>query len=267
MNNIFKSIISNKRKEVEAAKAAMPLDKILPRLVQAPPTRSLKAALKRTKGLALIAEIKRASPIKGPLSSKALNVAKLAETYAANGATAISVVTESKFFKGDLGMIEEAKKACGLPIMRKDFIVDPWQMYETRLMKADAVLIIAALFPETRHLKKMIQLANNLSLSPIVEVHSANEFKQVMRCDAELVGINNRDLATFKTDINTSIKLLKGASPERLFISESGILTRDDAKAVFDAGARAILVGEALIRAKDVAALTAELASVGKEGS
>ena len=261
--SILRSIVNNKKKEVEAAKKAMPMDKILAALVSAPPTRNFKAALRRKDGLALIAEVKRASPSKG-LIAKTFNAVKLAEIYAENGASAVSVVTDEKFFKGDLKFIAEIKKSCPLPILRKDFIIDPYQMYESRLAKADAVLIIAALFPETRQLKKMIRLAQNLSMTPVVEVHSAAEFKQVLRCEIEVIGINNRDLATFKVNMDTTLKILKRAPEEKLYISESGFEGKEEALKVYQAGCKAILVGESLIKAKKTADLVAEFVSVGK---
>ena len=223
VENILKKIIANKKKEVEAAKKELPMDKILARLVTAPPSRNFKNALKLKDGLALIAEIKRASPSKGALMGPKQSVTKLAQTYAANGATAISVVTESKFFKGDLGMIEEVKKACGLPILRKDFIVDIWQLRETRIAKADGVLLIASLFNQPRDLRKMIQGAMNLSLLPLVEVHTADDLKKALRAEAEFIGINNRNLATFKVDLKITEKLLKKVPEDKFFISESGI--------------------------------------------
>jgi indole-3-glycerol phosphate synthase len=261
--SILRSIVNQKKKEVEAAKKAMPMDKILAALVSAPPTRNFKASLRRKDGLALIAEIKRASPSKG-LIAKTWNPVKLAETYADFGASAVSVVTDEKFFKGDLKSIAEIKKFCPLPILRKDFIIDPYQMYESRLAKADAILIIAALFPETRQLKKMIQLAQNLSMTPVVEVHTAAEFKQVLRCEVEVIGINNRDLATFKVSLDTTLKLLKRAPEGKLYISESGYEGKEEALKAYQAGCKAILVGEALIKAKKTSDLVTEFVSVGK---
>lgn len=261
--SILRKIISAKKKEVEAAKKLWPMDKILAALVSAPPTRNFKAALRRKDGLALIAEIKRASPSKG-LIAKTWNPVRLAETYAEAGASAISVVTDEKFFKGDLKSIVEIKKTCPLPVLRKDFIIDPYQMYESRLAKADAVLIIAALFPETRQLKKMVQLAQNLSMTPVVEVHTIGELKQVLRCEIEVIGINNRDLATFKVNLDTTLRLLKRAPQEKLYISESGYEGKDEALKAYQAGCKAILVGEALIKAKKTSELVAEFVSVGK---
>lgn len=261
--SILKKIISNKKKEVEAAKKAMPMDKILAALVTAPPTRNFKEAIRQKDGLALIAEIKRASPSKG-LIAKTWNPVKLATSYSEAGASAISVVTDEKFFKGDLKIIAEIKKVCSLPVLRKDFIIDPYQMYESRLAKADAVLIIASLYPETRLLKKMIQLALNLSMTPIVEVHTPGEFKQILRCEIDMIGINNRDLKTFKVSLDNTLKLLKRAPEGKLYVSESGFEGKAEAEVVYKAGCKAILVGEALMRAKKPGELAAEFVSVGK---
>ena len=266
MENILKKIIASRRKDVEAAKAAMPVDKILEKLINAPAGRSFKGALKAAKGLALIAEVKRASPSKGPLMQGKQTPAKLAEIYAANGATAISVVTEPKFFKGDGAMIDEVKKACNLPVLRKDFIVDPWQLYESKLLRADAVLLIASLYAQPRDLRKMIQAANNLSLTPLVEVHTADDLKRALRAEAEFIGINNRNLGTFKVDLKITEKLMKSIPEEKFVVSESGIAEKADAAVVWRAGGRGILVGEALIKAKNTAELAAQLVSVGKIG-
>jgi indole-3-glycerol phosphate synthase len=264
VENILKKIVAHKRKEVETLKKGRTADSMLEALVGAGPSRGLKGALKAADGLALIAEIKKASPSKGALMGPKQSVAKLAQTYAANGATALSVVTESKFFKGEIGMIEEAKKACGLPVLRKDFIIDAWQLKETRLAKADGVLLIASLFPQPRDLRKMIQGAMNLSLLPLVEVHSAEDLKKALRAEAEFIGINNRNLATFKVDLKITEKLLKNMDEEKFFVSESGICTAEDAQVVWKAGAKGVLVGESLIKAKDTALLARQISSVGK---
>jgi indole-3-glycerol phosphate synthase len=266
VENTLKKIVANRRKEVEAAKAQMPVSKMLDKLVTLPAGRNFKGAMKAAKGLALIAEVKRASPSKGALMGPKQTPAKLAAAYAANGATAISVVTEMKFFKGDGAMIEEVKKACQLPVLRKDFIVDPWQLYESKLLRADAVLLIAGLFLQPRDLRKMIVAANNLSLTPLVEVHNADELKKALRAEAEFIGVNNRDLASFKVDLKVTEKLGKLIPEEKYMVSESGIATREDAEAVRKAGARGILVGEALIKAKDTGQLAAQLSAVGRLG-
>jgi len=266
VENVVKKIVSNRRKEVEALKAAMPVEKILERLISAPAGRSFKGAMKAVKGLALIAEVKRASPSKGPLMAAKMTAGKLAAVYAASGATAISVVTESKFFKGDGAMIDEVKKACPLPVLRKDFIIDPWQLYESKLLRADAVLLIAALLPEPRELKRMIVAANNLSLTPLVEVHTADELKRALRAEAEYIGINNRNLATFKVDLKVTEKLAKLVPEEKFVVSESGIASAEAAEALWKQGVRGVLIGEALIKAKDTGALAARISAIGKIG-
>ena len=266
MENVLKKIVANRRKEVEALKAALPVDKILEQLISAPAGRSFRGAMKAAKGLALIAEVKKASPSKGQLMAGKVTPARLAEAYGQGGATAVSVVTEGTFFKGDAGMIDEVKKACALPVLRKDFIIDPWQLYESKLLRADAVLLIAALFPQPRDLKRMIIAANNLSLAPLVEVHTPDELKRALRAEAEFIGINNRNLATFKVDLKVTEKMIKQVPEDKFAISESGIATPADAEALWKMGARGVLVGEALIKAKDVAGLAARLSAVGKIG-
>lgn len=263
---MLKKIAASRKKDVAALKAALPVEKILERLISAPAGRSFKGALKAAKGLVLIAEVKRASPSKGALMSSRQTPATLAQLYAAAGATAVSVVTEPKFFKGSGTMIDEVKKACPLPVLRKDFIVDPWQLYESKLLRADAVLLIAALLPETRDLKRMIAAANNLSLTPVVEVHTADELKRVLRADAEYIGVNNRDLGTFKVDLKVTERLIKLVPEDRFVVSESGIGTREDAESLWKMGVKGVLVGEALIKAKDTGLLASRLAGVGKIG-
>ncbi|MGH7442600.1 MAG: indole-3-glycerol phosphate synthase TrpC, partial [bacterium] len=259
-------IAASRKKAVEALKAERPVGKILERLVGAPAGRSFRGALKAVKGLALIAEVKRASPSKGLLMDSKQSPAKLAALYAAAGATAISVVTEPKFFKGSGAMIEEVKKACPLPVLRKDFIVDTWQLYESKLLRADAVLLIAALLPESRDLKRMIAAANNLSLTPLVEVHTADELKRVLRAEAEYIGINNRDLTTFKVDLKITERLIKLVPEDKFVVSESGIVDAAGAGGLWKQGVRGVLVGEALIKAKDTLALASSISGVGKIG-
>jgi indole-3-glycerol phosphate synthase len=266
VENILKKIVANRRKEVDALKAKQPIDGMLAQLVSAPAGRSFKGAMKAAKGLALIAEVKKASPSKGALMAGKQTAASLAKEYAAAGATAVSVVTEGKFFKGELGMLDEVKKACPLPVLRKDFIIDAWQLYESKLARADAVLLIASLFAQPRDLRKMIVAANNLSLTPLVEVHNAEDLKRALRAEAEFIGINNRDLGSFKVDLKTTEKLMKLVPEDKFVVSESGIFGVEDAVTVHKAGAKGILVGEGLIKAKKTGELAAQLAQVGRIG-
>jgi indole-3-glycerol phosphate synthase len=259
VENVLKKIVTNRRKEVDILKAKNPVAGMLEQMVSAPAGRSFKGAMKAAKGLALIAEVKKASPSKGALMTGKQTAASLAKDYAAAGATAISVVTEGKHFKGDLGMIDEVKKACGLPVLRKDFIVDAWQLYESKLARADAVLLIASLFAQPRDLRKMIVAANNLSLTPLVEVHSPEDVKKAVRAEAEFIGINNRNLRTFEVSLDTTLDLLGRIPAERLPVTESGIASRSDVQRMRDAGLHAFLVGEAFMRAPDPGAALAEL--------
>jgi indole-3-glycerol phosphate synthase len=235
-------------------------------LATAPPTRPFKEVLAKANGLALIAELKKASPSKG-LLAKAWDPKKLAQAYAQGGAAALSVVTEEKYFQGRGETIAEVKRACSLPVLRKDFIIDPYQIYETRVLNADAVLLIASLYPQARDLKKMVQLALNMSLTPVVEVHTLGELKKALRSDAEVIGINNRDLATFKVNLKNTLKIIKKipASLGKVVVSESGIRSGKEARELWEAGVKAILVGTSLLQAKPMAPLLKELSSVGKD--
>ncbi len=262
MAGILSKIVQHKKKEVEKRKQELPLEKLLEQLVSTPsPTRPFKDFLLRSRKLALIAELKKASPSKG-LLVKSWDARKIATTYQDHGATALSVVTDEKFFQGRGETIAEVKKACSLPVLRKDFIVDPHQVYESRLLKADAVLLIAALFQQPKDLKRMVQLALNLSMTPLVEVHTAAELQKAVKSEAEFIGINNRDLATFKVDLKTTLKLIKKVPRDRFVVSESGIHGADDARMLWEAGVKAILVGEALLKAKPMGPLVEELSKV-----
>ena len=260
--NILNKIVSNRKKEVEKGKKALPLEKILESLVSAPPSRPFKPVLTTGRGLSLIAELKKASPSKGSLVAK-WDPKGIAKTYYENGARAISVVTEEKHFKGSLDTIAIVKKAVPLPVLRKDFIIDPWQVYESRYHRADALLLITSLFTQTKDLRKMIQLTQNMSMLPLVEVSTPDELRKAVRAEAMYIGINNRNLSTFKVDIKTTLKLMKKVPEDVIFVSESGIFGREEAQQVFDAGVKAILVGEALLKSKKRPALVQELASVG----
>jgi indole-3-glycerol phosphate synthase len=261
---ILRKIVQNKKKELEKRKKALPLETMLNALVTATPSRPFRAALQRPAGLALIAEIKKASPSKGVLV-KNLDPKKLAETYAAHGASAISVVTDEKFFQGKLEFIAEAKKACSLPVLRKDFIIDPYQVYESRYFRADAVLILAALYPKPRDLKKVCQLVTNLSMTPLVEVHTRSELARALKAEAEVIGVNNRDLNTFKVDLKTSFQLAKKVPKTKLLVAESGIRGVKEALQLWKAGFKAILVGEALLKDRSNPPLARELSAVGQD--
>lgn len=206
---------------------------------------------------ALIAECKLASPAKGQLCT-GYTECELARLYTLNGATALSVHTDTHF-KGRLENIEMVKAVTHLPVLRKDFIIDAYQIYESRWAGADAILLIAALLDD-KEMKEYLEIATMLGLDSLVEVHTLEELLRVQQTAAVLVGINNRNLKTFSTDINNTFALLPYCSPEIVLISESGIKTGKDAKKLQKAGVKGILVGEGLVCARDIGSMTQEMA-------
>ena len=248
--NILNKIITQKKKEVAKRQKELPMEKILEAMVSAPPSRQFKPVLTTQRGLSLIAEIKRHSPSNGALVTR-WDPKAIAKTYHENGASAISVVTDEKFFKGSIDMIMQVKKACPLPVLRKDFIIDPYQVYESRYHRADALLIIASLFPQTKDLRRIIKLTQNLSMLPLVEVRSTDEMRRAVRAEAMFIGVNNRDLATFKVDIKATLDVMKKKPDDQTFVSESGIHTIEQARELYKAGCKGILVGESLLKAKN----------------
>lgn len=213
-------------------------------------TKDLEGALKTSGGLGLIAEVKAASPSKGILRHD-MNPSQIALEYQEGGATAISVLTDEKFFHGRLAHLEDVRRAVRLPLLRKDFIIDEYQLVEARTSGADAVLLIAAILDEKK-LEALLSSAGRLGLNCLVEVHTEGELKKVLDTPATLVGINNRDLHTFKTDLKTTIRLRPLVPEDRTVVSESGIKSRGDVRRLEDAGVDAILVGEALVQSEDI---------------
>lgn len=205
----------------------------------------------------LIAECKLASPVKGRLCKK-YSVVELAQIYTANGAAALSVHTDQHFC-GKLDDIRSVRQTTSLPILRKDFIIDEYQIYEARCAGADAILLIAAIL-SMNQLSDYLTIAKNLGMDCLVEVHSQKELEDVHRTPAKLIGINNRDLTSFKTDIKNTFELSSRFDPARLYISESGIKTENDAIKLKEIGIRGILVGEGLVVADDIAVMTRKLA-------
>lgn len=231
-----------------------------------PRPRGFAAALARTaasQGLAVIAEAKQASPSSGVIRSD-YDPAALARGYARAGAAALSVLTEGPHFGGELAHLAAARAAVSLPVLQKDFLIDPWQVYASRLAGADAVLLIARILPGPR-LHKLRLLAAELGMDALVEVHTAAELDLALSSGARLIGINNRDLATFKTSLQATLALAPRVPPDVLLVSESGIATPDDLRRLQAAGVRAVLVGESLLRAADPGAQLARLLQGRKE--
>jgi indole-3-glycerol phosphate synthase len=250
-------IVAEKRKELQKRQKAVPLSALEDAIAQKPAPIDLAEALKGD-GVSLIAEIKRASPSKGDLNLN-LDAVELAKTYARCGAKAISVLTEENYFKGSGQDLAAVKKALpNVPVLRKDFILDPYQLYEARAWGADAVLLIVAIL-EDNVLRHLIAESQRSGMQCLVEVHNEAELKRALKCDARLIGINNRNLPTMVVDINVTQRLRPLIPPGRTVVSESGIKGRDDIQKLKDWGVDAVLIGEALVTAGDIPARIKEL--------
>ena len=254
---ILDEIVAYKKEELAETKRRAPLADIKARAGEAGPTRGFGAALDAAGGIKLIAEVKKASPSKGVIRQDFDPVA-IARVYEASGASCLSVLTETKYFQGDLAYLGTIRKAAGLPLLRKDFIVDAYQVYEARAAGADAVLLIAACL-ERRQLEDLLGLAAQLGLDVLVESHTYAELDKTLLAGGRIVGINNRDLSSFTVSLDTTFGLLKDIPGDRTVVSESGIATRDDVARLERAGVDAVLVGESLMREKDIGRKVKEL--------
>ncbi len=224
-----------------------------------PPGRSLEAAL-AVPGLSVIAEVKRRSPSRGELAA-GLDPAGQAGAYAAGGAAAISVLTEPEFFSGSLEDLEAVRESVEIPVLRKDFIVNDAQVWESKLAGADALLLIVAAL-EDSELARLIAVAEQAGLDALVEVHTARQAERAIAAGARIVGVNNRDLTSFSVDLETAESLAGAVAAVPVRVAESGIVAAEDARRMAEAGFHAVLVGEALVRSADPAGLVAELRSV-----
>ncbi len=251
-------IIAHTRQEVARRKQALPQAELAARAKTAPPPLSFKRALDGP-GLKLIAEVKKAAPSRGVIRADFDPVA-IALTYAEGGAAALSMLTEEKYFQGSLDYLRDAKMALGgrLPVMRKDFIIDPYQVYEARAYGADAfLLIVVALNRES--LAELLALGRKLGMDALVEAHNEAELGLALAAGADIIGINNRDLKTFKVDLDTTRRLMALMPPGKTVVAESGIKNRQDIEKVRGWGVNAALVGEALTSSPDIAARMREL--------
>jgi indole-3-glycerol phosphate synthase len=247
-------IIAHKIKEVKNRRRILPLTNL--KINPFPERRDFSAALGR-KGLSVIAEIKRRSPSAG-IINRGADPARIAMQYKAGGARAISVLTDGRFFGGSLGDVLKVKRAVRLPVLRKDFIVDEYQIFESRWAGADAVLLIARIL-DRRDLSRFIALAKDLGMASLVEVRSRQDIEKALAASAEIIGINNRDLRTMRVDPTVSLKLKKIIPGDRLTVSESGISSRGAVRLFVEAGFDAVLVGEALMKSRDPGARLREL--------
>ncbi|QGZ95194.1 indole-3-glycerol phosphate synthase TrpC [Terricaulis silvestris] len=254
--SVLAKIVAYKREEVAARKRERSLDALEREAAEAPAVRGFRAALER-QTTALIAEIKKASPSKG-LIRPDFDPPVLARAYADGGATCLSVLTDAPSFQGHEDYLVEARRACALPVLRKDFMIDPWQIAESRVIGADAILIImAAVDDALAH--ALADAAAAHAMDALVEVHDEREMARALALDAKLIGVNNRSLKTFEADLATTERLVTMAPSDVLLVSESGIATNADIARLQRAGARAFLVGESLMRQEDVAAATRSL--------
>jgi indole-3-glycerol phosphate synthase len=258
MSSILERIVSDKRAEVATRQAATPRAVLERRCAGLPLPRDFEAALRPPGApVALIAEVKKASPSRGVLAAD-LDPVALAVDYARHGAAAISVLTDEKYFQGHLDLLGAIRPQVTVPLLRKDFTLDEWQLWESRAAGADAVLLIVSILDGVR-LGDLLAAAKGLGLGALVECHTAAEVDRALTAGARVVGINNRDLATFETRIETTLAPLPLIPPGPLVVSESGFFTGAQVRRVVEAGARAVLVGEGLVKATDVGAKIAEL--------
>lgn len=252
--SMLSEILATKRTEVARLKEQQPLATLQAKLKEAPPLRDFRGALSESSSVGLIAEVKKASPSKGIIRED-FDPFEIAKTYADNGATCLSVLTDEKYFQGKLSYLTKIREIVSIPLLRKEFIVDPWQLAESRLAGADAILlIVAALSPSD--LRELLRLTREYGMAPLVEVHDREEMLEALDAGADLIGINNRDLHTFRTNISVTLKLVEEfpTSPERVIVSESGIFTNAEVVKLEKAGVKAVLVGEALMREADIGA-------------
>ena len=253
---ILDDIVEAKRREVAGRKKTIPLSALEAAIEEAPPTRDFRRAIGGGE-CAIIAEVKRRSPSRGVIRED-FDPVRIAGEYERHGAAAVSVLTDETFFGGSDADLIAVKSAITLPVLRKEFIIDSWQIRETRAIGADALLLIAAILGENQLLEYR-ELAASLGLASLVEVHDRRELEMALGAGAEIIGINNRDLQTFTTDIGTSLALAPLVPPDRIIVSESGIHSRAQIDILLQAGVRTFLIGEALVAAPDRGAKMREL--------
>lgn len=258
---ILDQILERKVTEVNDQKTFIALSEItsyVERELADDPVRDFVAALHRPNDeVALIAEVKKASPSKGVLIENFDPVA-IAETYSTNGAAAISVLTDKPFFQGDLKYIFDVREATGLPVLRKDFIIDPYQVYAGRAAGADAILLIVAALADSQ-MAELRHLIETLRMSALVEVHDETELERALKAGASLIGVNNRDLKSFEVDLDTTARIARQVPSDVTLVAESGIRNGADVTRMGQLGAHAVLVGEALVTAPDMAAAVREM--------
>jgi indole-3-glycerol phosphate synthase len=248
--SILDDIIAYKRREIDAAKTARPESLIRAAAEAAPPPRKFFDALAAPGRIKLIAEVKKASPSAGVIRAD-FEPVEIAQIYERHGAACLSVLTDEKFFQGSLEYLRNIRATVGLPVLRKDFIVDKYQLYEARAAGADAVLLIAECLDDC-HLRALHNEAVNLGMAPLVELYEPENLPRVLEAGATLIGINNRNLHTFQTDLDHTLRMREKVPDTFVLVSESGIRTRADVERLEAAGVDAILVGETLMASPDI---------------
>ncbi len=252
MSDILNQILRDKAREIVERAELVSLPELSRQVEHLPPPRGFAAAIQEkldSNKVAVIAEIKKASPSKGIIREK-FQPADIARSYAANGAACLSVLTDEKYFKGHAEYLKAARAACEIPVLRKDFMIDPYQIYEAREMGADAILLIAAALGDPM-MSDLEQTAIALGLDVLVEVHNEQELERALRLKTPLLGINNRNLRTFETSLETTISMLSMVPDEKIVISESGIHDRNDIKLLRENKVNSFLIGEAFMREQD----------------
>ena len=262
MSNILVKIVATKRVEIERAKAAVPLDELRAMLKEAPPVRDFFAPLAAGGPIKLIAEVKKASPSRGVIRADFDPVA-IAQIYEAHGASCLSVLTDEQYFQGSLDYLRQVRQAVAIPVLRKDFILDSYQLLEARAAGADAVLLIAECLDDC-NLRKLHNEAIELGLTPLVEFYEPENLDRVLAAGAMLVGVNNRNLKTFNVDLEHTIGLREKVPLDCVFVGESGIDTPADVLRLQQAGVDAMLVGECLMREADIGAAVDRLLGRGE---
>jgi indole-3-glycerol phosphate synthase len=260
MSNVLDKIVISKRREIEEARARLPQPQLERSLATAPPVRDFRAALQGSAGVQVIAEVKKASPSAGILRAD-FNPVRIAQLYESHGAACISVLTDQPFFQGELGHLRDIRAVVSRPILRKDFILDEYQVVEARVAGADAVLLIAEILDDAA-LSRLLQETCALGMQALVELYDADNLPRVLASGAALIGVNNRDLRTFVTSLQHTLDLAPRVPSHCCLVSESGIRNRADVLRLMEAGVRAILVGETLMRAADPGAALDELRGV-----
>jgi len=259
---ILDEIIENKKAEIESSKRAIPLEVLQEKIKDAPPSRNFFDAINPGGRLKIISEIKHASPSKG-IFREDFDPVEIAKSYSEGGASAISVLTDEKYFKGKLSYLKSIRENVDTPLLRKDFIVDPYQVYEARFYGADALLLIVAALDQPS-LSRLLELTHSLNMNAIVEVHDAEELERALDAGARIIGINNRDLRTFNVDLNVSVNLSRKIPEGKIVIAESGIGSIDDIDNLRAQGVHVFLIGETFMKAPDPGEKLKELINSSK---